>query len=81
MENRNLLLGTKKALDQAERDFNYVLEIVPKHFFAFFCLAEIMRKRNDTEKRKQYLSKAKNILETDKSFDWSHYVSKLGIDI
>ena len=81
LENRNLLLGTEEALKQAERDFNYVLEIVPRHFFAYFSLAEIMKKRNDVDKRRQYLQKAKNILETDKSFAWSFYISKLGVNI
>lgn len=81
LENRNLLLGTEESLKQVERDFNYVLEIAPKHFFAYFCLAEIMKKRNDIEKRKQYLKIAKNILETDKSFDWSFYISGLKVNV
>jgi len=44
LENRNLLLGTEEALKQAERDFNYVLEVAPRHFFAYFSLAEIKKK-------------------------------------
>lgn len=81
LENRNLLLGTEKSLKQAERDFNYVLETTPSHFFAYFCLAEIMKKRNDVDKRRQYLQKAKDILGNDKSFNWSHYISELGVDV
>jgi radical SAM superfamily enzyme YgiQ (UPF0313 family) len=80
LENRNLALATKESLEQAERDFNYVLELAPKHFFSNICLAEIMRKRNDESKRKQYLREAKNILENDDSFDWSFYISELKID-
>lgn len=81
LENRNLLLGTEESLNQAERDFNYVFEIAPKHLFANLCLAEIFKKRNDNEKRRQYLKEAKNILETDKSFDWGYYISNLGLDV
>ncbi len=81
LENRNLVAGTDESLKQAERDFNYVLEIAPKHFFVYFCLAEIMKKRKDEEKRKEYLKIAKDILENDKSFDWSYYISELGLDL
>ena len=81
LRNRNLMLGTKEALAQAERDFNYVLDMVPNHFFVYFCLAEIAAKRQDAAKRSEYLKKAKEILETDKSFDWSYYVSQLGVDV
>ena len=81
LKNRNLIIGTKEALAQAERDFDYVLSIVPNHFFAYFCLAEIEKKRGDADKRSEYLKKAKEILETDKSFDWSYYVSQLGVDV
>lgn len=81
LKNRNLLLGTEKTLAQAERDFNYVLSMVPNHFFAYFCLAEITGKRGDASQRSEYLKKAKEILETDKSFDWSYYVSELGVDV
>ncbi|MBI2054298.1 MAG: B12-binding domain-containing radical SAM protein [Candidatus Staskawiczbacteria bacterium] len=80
LENRNLLLGTEESLNQAERDFNYVLELAPMHFFSNYCLAEVMRKRNDESKRKEYLKKAKDILENDKSFDWSYYLKELGIN-
>ena len=80
LNNRNLLLGTEESLNQAERDFNYVLEIAPKHFFAYFCLAEIMRKRKEEDKRKEYLKIAKNILENDKSFDWQFYITELKVD-
>lgn len=81
LKNRNLLLGTNESLKQAERDFNYVLDIVPNHVFAYLGLAEIEKKRNNLNKRKEYLQKAKNILLNDKSFDWSFYVSMFGIDI
>ena len=81
LKNRNLIIGTKEALAQAERDFDYVLSIVPNHFFAYFCLAEIEKKRGDADKRSEYLKKAKEILETDKSYDWSYYVSQLGVDV
>lgn len=80
LENRNLKLGTEESLKQAERDFNYVLELAPKHLFANFCLAKIMEKRNNQNKRKEYLEKAKDILENDKSFDWSYYTKELGLD-
>ena len=81
MKNRNLLLGTEDRLAQAERDFNSVLDVAPNHFFVYFCLAEIEKKRGDADKRSEYLKKAKEILETDKSFDWSYYVSQLGVDV
>jgi radical SAM superfamily enzyme YgiQ (UPF0313 family) len=80
LENRNLKLGTEESLNQAERDFNYVLELAPKHFFANFCLAKIMEKRNNQEGKNRYLKEAKNILENDKSFDWSYYIKELGVD-
>ncbi|MBU3934961.1 radical SAM protein, partial [Patescibacteria group bacterium] len=81
LKNRNLMIGTKDRLAQAERDFNYVLGLAPDHFFAYFCLAEIAGKRGDADKRSEYLKKAKEILETDKSFDWSYYISGLGVDV
>jgi len=81
LKNRNLMIGTEDRLTQAERDFNYVLGVVPNHFFANFCLAEIAGKRGDVGQRSEYLKKAKEILETDKSFDWSYYIFELGVDV
>jgi len=81
LKNRNLLLGTEDRLAQAERDFNSVLDVAPNHFFVYFCLAEIEKKRGNSDKRSEYLKKAKEILENDKSFDWSYYVREIGVDV
>jgi len=80
LKNRNLELGTEEGLAQAERDFHYVLDMVPNHFFVYFCLAEIMRRRNNIEKMQEYLLKAEDIFNNDRSFDWAYYITELGID-
>ena len=80
VQNRNLLLKTEQSLAQAERDFLYVLEMVPRHVFACLGLAEIMGLRNQIDSRKEYILGAKRALEEDE-FDWQYYLNELNIDI
>lgn len=81
VENRNLKIGTKKSLQQAERDFKYVLELVPKHVFALLGLAEIMRLRNLKDRRIEYIKRAKKSAKENKSTDWQYYFKKFNLDI
>lgn len=80
IRNRNLMLGTEESLAQAERDFLYVLEMVPDHVFACLGLAEIMRMRNQPEARIYYIGMAKKHAEASK-FNWGDYLSELNVDI
>ncbi len=80
VQNRNLRLKTIKSLEQAERDFLYILEMAPNHVFAYLGLAEIMKLRKNVPAQKMYILKAKKILEED-SFNWADYLNELNVDV
>jgi anaerobic magnesium-protoporphyrin IX monomethyl ester cyclase len=79
LNNRNVRLNTHDSLAQAERDFKYVLDMVPRHVFALLGLGEIARLRNQADTKKEYLLKAKESI-AEKSFDWDFYLSELKVD-
>ena len=81
VKNRNLKTSTEKSLQQAERDFNYVLEMVPNHVFALLGLSEIMRLRKIQNKRIEYLKLAKKAVINNKGFDWQYYLKQFKYDI
>ena len=80
LQNRNLIKKTEQSLAQAERDFRYVLDIVPDHMFACMGLAEVMKQRNQKTSQREYLKKAREILEKDTG-DWSGYINEMKLDI
>jgi len=75
VNNRNLIIKSTASLQQAERDFRYVLDIAPKHVFALLGLAEIMRLRNNQIKTFDYIHSAKKALNEDMNCDWQYYLS------
>lgn len=81
VENRNLKIGTKKSLKQAERDFKYVLDMVPNHVFTLLGLAKIMRLRNLKDGRIKYIKLAKEAVKKDKDADWRYYLKEFNLNI
>jgi radical SAM superfamily enzyme YgiQ (UPF0313 family) len=79
IENRNLKLRTEASLQQAERDFKYVLGMVEDHVIALIGLAQIMRFRGEYRQESAYIINAKEWLEKSE-FDWDYYLKKLKID-
>lgn len=78
--NRNLRLGTEHSLAQAERDFNYVLEMVPDHVFAYLGVARVSLLQGNKSKAEQSLKKARRVLRTS-SFAWQIYLDKLNVNL
>ena len=81
VNNRNLKIGTNHSLLQAERDFNYVLGMVPNHVFALLGLSEVMRLRKIKSKRIEYLTLAKEAATGDKGLDWQYYLKQFQCNI
>jgi len=81
VENRNLKMNTEKSLQQAERDFKYILDMVPNHVFAFWGLSEIARLKNQEDKRAKYITLAKKALIEDKTTDWQYYLKEFNLNI
>lgn len=80
LQNRNIKLNTRRSLAQSERDFLYVLDMVPDHVFAYLGLAEIMKRRNKYDLRKVNILKVKSIMQKD--YDkWNPYLDELDIDL
>ena len=65
---------------QAERDFKYVLDRVPDHVFACLGLAEVMKRRNQSQLSKKYIERAKAIV-AEGDPKWSMYLDELNVDI
>lgn len=72
INNRNLKLNTSDSLRQAQKDFEYVLKIVPDHIVAINGLAEIARMQHNFQKQELYVSKAVNLLQTNTG-EWHQY--------
>lgn len=81
VNNRNLKLHTEKSLQQAERDFKYILEIVPNHVFAYWGLSEIARLKNQESKKTEYVALAKKTIAEDKTTDWQYYLKEFNLNI
>lgn len=80
VDNRNLLLGTEKALAQAERDFLYVLDMVPDHVFALVGLARVAERRGDAGAHGHYLLRADEALRQS-AFDWQKYLDIFSVTL
>jgi hypothetical protein len=80
INNRNLRISTDRSLSQAERDFRYVLDMVPDHVFACAGMAEIMRRRKRSHQSEKYMSKARRIV-AQKDSKWKNYLGMMKIDL
>lgn len=80
VQNRNVRLRTEQSLAQAERDFLYVLDMVSDHVFAYLGLAEIMKLRGKPDSCREYILRAKSILEKNQG-EWKEYLREFNIDI
>ena len=80
VNNRNLLLGTPSSLAQAERDFRYVIDMIPDHALAYWGLSETMRLRNRYTDHKKHIEKAHSIVDA-KNADWKPYLQELSITL
>lgn len=80
LANRNLALGSPAALEQARRDFTYVLDMAPTHVFAWLGLASIAQRQRRPDLAGQYLAKARHGLAND-SFDWANYLQGFGMSL
>lgn len=80
VNNRNVRRNTPAALEQAERDFRYVLDFVPNHVFAELGLAEVSRARGDGAGRRRHLERAAACV-AQSDFDWPRYLEAFGVDI
>jgi anaerobic magnesium-protoporphyrin IX monomethyl ester cyclase len=78
--NRNLLLATEASLAQAERDFKYVLDMIPDHVFAFLGLAGVSERRGEALERDRYLLCAKEAAGSS-GFDWRKYLDIFAVNI
>lgn len=78
VNNRNIRVRTRTSLDQAERDFHYVLSMAKGHVFALMGMAQIHHLRNNVPEKEKYLNMAQSALASD-AFDWTYYLQKLQI--
>jgi anaerobic magnesium-protoporphyrin IX monomethyl ester cyclase len=76
LNSRNLKNGN---LDQAIRDFQWVIEMVPDHAIAFHCLSKAYFKKGLKEAAEDALKKAADIVKKDKK--WQRYCHDSGIDV
>lgn len=81
IKNRNLKINTKKSLQQVERDFKYVLNMIPGHVFALLGLAKIMELKNLKDKRIKYIKLAREAVKSDKVAGWKFYLKEFNLDI
>lgn len=80
IENRNLLINTPNSLSQAERDFRYVLSIVPDHVFAMHGLARTCQRLNRPDEAENWLINARKALDNNPK-TWAQYVNDFGLQI
>lgn len=81
VDNRNLKIGTNHSLQQAERDFRYVLDMAPNHVFALLGLSEVMRLQKRNDQRIEYLKLAKDAMKENNGTDWAYYLKQFEYDI
>lgn len=76
LKNRNLQNGN---VNQAVRDFEYVLKFVPDHAIAYYSLGNALSLLEDDENALNKWKLAADIVEKDSL--WDGYFNKLGIDL
>lgn len=74
LNSRNLKSGN---LEQAIRDFQWVIEMVPNHAIAFYCLAKAYAKKGLKKAAEDALRNATDIVREDK--EWQRYFNHFGV--